>query len=161
MGRAKMYKMDKRAASETLKNVFEANNAEPNKVSLDTLVLRNKANTTMVKVCKWIAIVMLVLVIIAPLAFHSHGNLNLDGIKTSSQVKVVSHELYDDHFVMVLSGDTIDYEGIYCKELNGKLVLPTSIDRNTGTVVIPYDKGTLNIYIPCTDGKVVQAMLSK
>lgn len=160
MLRGKMYKMDKQAASETLKHVFEANNAEPNKVSLDTLVMRNKANTSLVKACKWISIVTLFLVIMAPLAFHTNENFNVEK-KASSQVTVVNHELFDNYFEMTLSGDTVDYQGIYCKKLDGTLVLPKKYDAESGKVVIPFDGDSLNIYIPCTDGKVVQALLSK
>ena len=161
MRRAKIYKMDKKMASETLKNVFEANHTEPNKVSLDTLVMRNMANTTLVKVCKWISIVSLILVIMAPMAFHNRENFNMENVASQSRVMVVEHQLYSDYFVMVLSGDTIDYAGIYCKQSDGKLVLPKSYNEETGNVVIPFESGTLNIYIPCTDGKVVQALLSK
>lgn len=156
-----IYVMDKKAASETLKNVFAANNAAPNKTSLDTLVMRTRANTTLVKSCKWIAIVALFFVTISPLAFKSGQNFTVNNMKASSQVTVVNHELYDDRFEMVLSGDLVDYSGIYCKKLDGTVVIPTVSDRNSHFVEIPFDGDSLNIYIPCTDGKVVQAVLSK
>lgn len=156
-----IYKMDKKTASETLKNVFEANNTTPNKVSFDALVLRTKANTTVVKTCKWIAIVSLLLVTIAPLAFHSGQKFSVNNMNVSSQMTVVDHELYEDHFEMILSGDLINYSGIYCKKLDGTIVIPTVSDRNSRTVIIPFDGDPLNIYIPCSDGKVVQAILSK
>ena len=161
MHHSTVYKMDKKAASETLKNVFEANNAVPNKTSLDMLVLRTRTNTTLVRSCKWIAIVMLILVILSPLAFHNEQSFSVSNMKASTQVSVVDHTLYSDHFEMVLSGDMIDYDGIYCKKPDGTVVMPISADALSHIVEIPFDGELLNIYIPCTDGKIIQAVLSK
>ena len=57
------------------------------------------------------------------------------------------------------SGTNIDYLGIYCKKNDGSVVMPTRSDSEI--VIIPYDGEALNIFITCTDGRVVQALLSQ
>lgn len=157
----KIYKMDRKTASRTLQNVFEASNTAPNRVPFDKIVLRTIANTTMVRICKWIAVAMLILVLISPLAFLENDNFEVSNLRAATQVSVVDHEMYDGYFEMKLSGDTIDYSGIYCKKTDGTIVLPTLSDKESHIVRIPFDKDELNIYIPCTDGKVVQAILAQ
>jgi len=161
MRRKKIYKMNREEADRMLKSVFAATDVEPNKSSFDTILLRTIANTTMVKTCKWIAIVMLALVIASPLFFKSSDNFSVKDMSVSSQVTVMNHQLYEDRFEMVLSGTNIDYYGIYCKKLDGTIVMPRKINENEHLVVIPFDGDSLNIYITCLDGRVVQALLSK
>lgn len=161
MMRQKKYSMNRKDANRTLQNVFEACDAAPNSVSFTTLVIRTKANTTLVSVCKWISVVALILVILSPIAFYDHGKFDTTGIEQTEKISVLSHKLYNDHFEMVLSGNDIDYGGIYCKKLNGTVVIPSSADAETGIVEIPFDGDSLNIYIPCSDGSVTQALLSK
>ena len=61
---------------------------------------------------------------------------------------------------MRLAGTDIDYEGIYAKKENGTVIYPIETD-NGGTVKFRFESGTLNIFIPDTEGGVVQAVLSK
>ena len=161
MRRKKIYKMNRKEADQMLKNVFEASDVKPSTVSFDTIILRTIASTTLVKSCMWIAVAMLVLVVAAPIAFHSPSNFSVNDMSVSSQVTVLNHQLYDDRFEMVLSGTNIDYAGIYCKKLDGTVVIPKLSDENEHLVVIPFDGDSLNIYITCADGRVVQALLSK
>ena len=161
MNRPKTYSMNRKKANETLQNVFEACETTPNSVSFTTLVIRTRANTTLVSTCKWISVVALILVILSPLAFHSHGKLEVTDAKAITQVSVVSHRLYSDHFEMKLSGSEIDYGGIYCKKLDGTIVIPTVSDAEEGIVEIPFDGDSINIYIPYGDGGILQALLSK
>lgn len=160
MLRQKTYSINKKEANEMLQNIFEACDTAPNTVSFDTLLLRTKANTTLVTTCKWIATIFLVLVIFSPLAFHTHENVTLTNSE-HTEISVTSHHLYKDHFEMTLSGSDIDYGAIYCKKLDGTVVIPTISSEAEQIVEIPFDGESLNIYIPCTDGRVIQALLSK
>lgn len=161
MRRQKVYKLSRKEADRMLKNVFEASAVEPNKSSFDMILLRTIASTTLVKTCKWISVAVLVLVIACPLAFKSHSNFLVNDMRASSQVTVVNHNLNGDRFEMTLTGTNIDYRGIYCKKNDGTVVMPIISSEKEQFVVIPFDGETLNIYITCNDGKVVQALLSK
>lgn len=157
----KKYNMDKETANKMLQNVFDACDTTPNTTSFDTILFRSIANTTLVKACKWIAFAMLILVLVSPIAFYSRTGFSVDNLRMSTQVTVNQHTLYDNRFEMILSGDNIDYTGIYCKKLDGTIVIPYYYEADTGKVVIPFDGDSLNIYITCLDGRVIQALLSK
>lgn len=161
MRRRKIYKMNRQEADRMLKNVFEASDIKPNKSSFDVILLRTIASTTLVRTCKWIAIAMLVLVIGSPLAFKTHNTFSVSDMNSTSQVTVVNHRLDGDRFEMTLSGENIDYTGIYCKKNDGSIVFPILSSEKEHIVIIPFDGDSLNIYITCKDGKVVQALLSK
>lgn len=162
MRRKKIYKLNRKEADQMLKNIFEANSVKPNRSSFDSILFKTIASTTLVKSCKWMAAALLVLVILAPLSFRNqNNNFSVEDMSASSQVTVVNHQLLDNAFEMILSGQNIDYTGIYCKKLDGTIVIPNKLDESQGLVVIPFDGDSLNIYITCKDGRVVQALLSK
>lgn len=161
MIRQKKYKMSRKEASKTLQSIFENSEVKPNTTSFDIILLRTISNTTLVRVCKIISIIMLVLVIASPLAFRNSSELKVTGNAMTSKVTVVEHHLEDNSFTMILSGENIDYGSIYCKKLDGTVIIPSIVNAEEGRVVIPFDGDSLNIYITCKDGKVVQALLSK
>lgn len=157
----KKYNMNREAAKNALQNVFDACETEPNTTSFDTILIRSIANTTLVTVCRWIATVALVLVLISPLAFYSREGFSVNNFAAKADITINEHHLYKERFEMILSGDNIDYTGIYCKKNDGTVVVPYFYEEETGRVVIPFDGDSLNIYITCLDGRVVQALLSK
>ena len=161
VSKKKTYNIGRKQANETLMNVFAACDQAPNSKSFDYLVVKNIANTTMVKVGKRMSIVLLLLVIICPLAFRTSDGYSL--MKRKNPVVVVSHHLdkENDCFVMELRGVGIDYDGIYAKNETGQIVVPSSVNEETGEVCIPFTEGNLNIFVPNEDGSVIQAVLSK
>lgn len=161
VSRNKKYNIDKKTADETLKNVFAACDKTPNSQPFDYILVRNIANTTMVKAGKRVAIVLLMLVIICPLAFRGSGDNSANNHK--NPVQVVSHHLDKDaqRFVMEVTGKGIDYKGIYAKNESGEIIAPSMVDEKSGVVAIPFTEGTINIFIPNEDGTVTQAVLSK
>lgn len=160
MSRTKKYNLNKKMADETLKNVFAACDQSPSNKSFDYIIVKNIANTSMVKMAKWIAAVLLILVMICPLAFRVGSTKQ---VTARNGVTVVSHELDKEgnRFILRLNGEGIEYSAIYAKTENGNIVVPTDVDEKQGTVVIPFKQGTLNIFVPNEDGTVLQAVLSK
>lgn len=158
------YNIGKKAADETLKNIFAACDQKPNDKSLEVIRVWTIANTTVVKVCFYISILALVLILLSPLAFRNQENTHF-GINSQKkyEVEVVSHHMDNENncFVMVIKGQGVDYNGIYGKMDNGKVVFPSSIDKITGEVRIPFTEGNLNIFIPKEDGTTTQAVLSR
>lgn len=160
MRKIKKYNINKKTADEMLKNVFAACDQTPSDKSFDYIIAKNIANTSMVRMAKWIAAVLLVLVLLAPLVFRYCSPKTNVGRNT---VTVASHELDADsnRFILHLKGEGIEYSSIYAKTETGNIVVPTSFDEDDGIVTIPYKSGTLNIFIPNEDGTVMQAVLSK
>ncbi len=159
--RNKIYSINKKAANEALQKVFEACEQTPNTQSLDALLFKNIANTTMVKFGKWISIALLVLILFCPVVFYIAGQES-KAQPHKTDIKVSGHYLDEENdcFVMQLSGSDIDYAGIYAKKENGSVIYPIETDES-GTVKFRFESGTLNIFIPDTEGGVVQAVLSK
>ena len=159
--RNKVYSINKKAANEALQNVFAACEQTPNTQSLDALLFKNIANTTLVKLGKWLSIALLLLILLCPLVFYMAGKNA--GTKThKAEIAVTNHYLDEENdcFVMELSGNDIYYEGIYAKNETGSVIYPIETDQN-GTVKFHFESGTLNIFIPDTEGGIVQAVLSK
>ena len=158
--RNKIYSINKKAANEALQNVFAACEQTPNTKSLDALLFKNIANTTLVKVGKWLGVALLVLTLLSPLAFYTAGKDETAGPKRTD-IKVTQHYLDEDNgcFVMNISGSNIYYEGIYARKEDGSTVYP--IEAADGIVKFRFESGTLNIFIPDTEGGIVQAVLSR
>ena len=159
--RNKIYSIDKKAANEALQNVFAACEQTPNTQSLDALLFKNIANTTLVKLGKWLSIALMLLILFCPLVFYMAGK-NAETKTHKADIVVTNHYLdtENDRFVMELSGSNIYYDGIYAKSESGAVIHPIETDQN-GTVVFRFESGTLNIFIPDTEGGIVQAVLSK
>ena len=159
--RNKIYSINKKAANEALQNVFAACEQTPNTQSLDALLFKNIANTTLVKFGKWMSIALMVLILLCPLVFYMEGQSKEDRVH-KADIVVTDHYLdsENDVFVMELAGNDIYYDGIYAKTESGSVVYPIETD-NSGIVKFHFEGGTLNIFIPDTEGGIVQAVLSK
>ena len=159
--RNKIYSINRKAANEALQNVFAACEQTPNTRSLDALLFKNLANTTLVKVGKWTSVALLVLILLSPTVFYVAGK-NEDEKVHRTNIEVTDHYLDEENgcFVMTLRGDDIDYDGIYAKKENGAVIYPLETDVK-GIVKFRFESGTLNIFIPDTEGGIVQAVLSK
>lgn len=159
--RNKKYIINKKAANDTLQSVFEACEQQPNTKPLEVIEAWTIVNSTVVKVGLWMSVVLLAMVLAMPLAFVNCKEAD-DGLRDAN-VEVVDHYLDEEDgcFVMVLDGVEIDYDGIYAVSNEGKTVFPESTEESTGEVRIPFASGTLNIYIPKSDGTYMQAVLSK
>ena len=159
--RNKVYSIDKKAANETLQNVFAACEQTPNTRSLDALLFKNIANTTLVKTGKWIAIALLVLILLSPFVFYVAGK-QAELKPHQTDIIITEHYLDEENecFVFRLSGSNIYYDGIYAKSGDGSVIKPLET-QDDGTVKFHFTEGTLNIFIPDTEGGIVQAVLSK
>ncbi len=156
------YTMDMTTANNILQNVFIAGEQAPNTTPFDKIVLRSKAQTTMVTACMWIGIVMLLLTLLSPLAFSSR-DFKVEQPRSTRSLQIVSHKLYTSEFVMMIEGDKLDYQNIYALKNDGEVVFPSKIQFVNGDteVTIPYDGEQLNLYIPDLDGNILQAILSE
>jgi hypothetical protein len=125
------------------------------------LLFKNIANTTLVKFGKWFSVALFVLILLCPVIFYKAGK-QADSKDGRTDITVTEHHIDENEqcFVMTLSGTNIDYEGIYAKKEDGSVIYPISTDPD-GTVRFHFENGTLNIYIPDTEGGIVQAVLSK
>ena len=159
--RNKVYSINKKAANEALQNVFAACEQKPNTQSLDALLFKNIANTTLVKTGKWLSVALMLMVLLCPLVFYKAGK-DVRKPVHKADIAVTAHYLDEENgcFVMELAGTDIDYDGIYAKNETGSVVWPLETDHN-GTVKFRFEDGTLNIFIPDTEGGIVQAVLSK
>lgn len=158
--RAKRYNMPKQAAVDVLKNVLEASNVETPNINFDLLLLKGLAQTNLVDFCKWIAIGFLFLALVSPVALmNSQLKIDRAGI-APDKIIIEDYSLYNDHFILKLIGDDIDYEAIYAKTANGRTVVPTSYDKDSGEVIFPYAHEGLTIYISDEHGHTLNAKLS-
>ncbi|MCR4655808.1 MAG: hypothetical protein K5770_06220 [Lachnospiraceae bacterium] len=155
----KRYSMDLKSADATLQSVLKECNKEPNTVPFDRLVHMNTVNVAFAKICRIASLCLLVLISVSPLAFIDTG-FSVKNSGLMEKIIVSDHELYSDHFVLRLSGDNIEYDDIYAVQSDGDYIFPSATDRETGEVVFPFEGKTLNIYIPDSNGKVLQAILS-
>ena len=155
----KKQNLDKNTANGILQNVFEECDITPNEVPFDKILLRSMAETKGVRFSKYFAVVILVLVIMAPLAFKQSDIFGL--VEPARTVSIENHALYEHYFVLTLGGTNIDYDGIYAVKPDGAYIYPDSIDKKAGLVIFPYDGETLNIYITSGNGEVIHAILAE
>ena len=75
---------------------------------------------------------------------------------------VVSNKFHDGQIYLYLSdtGSGVDYENIYATDLSGHTIQPTSYDKDSGCVVFPYPKESLNVFIPDLAKNKLQLIIS-
>ncbi len=144
----------------TVQNVFAELNMTPNSTPFDKIVLKGLANTVFARTCRYISLAFLIASLLTPLAFIN-STFIVENKESESKIVISDHQLYDDHFTMVLSGTDINYDDIYARLPDGSFVFPSSIDRTNGFVTFPFDDASLNIYIPDINGNILQAILTK
>ena len=158
-GQKKKYTMELKSANDTLQNILKECNKEPNTIPFDRLVFTNTVNVAFAKTGRIASLCLLVLIMLSPLTFGNRGfSVKNSGI--IEKIIVTDHQLYSDHFVIYLKGNSIVYDDIYARKNDGNFVFPISADPETGEVVFPYEGQSLNIYIPDINGKVLQAILT-
>lgn len=156
------YSMDKKAADETLKNVFAACDQNPNETPLEVIRAISIANAAVVRIGLISSIIVLAIVLLTPLAFIPKDRLSVGNAKIH-EVKVTGHYMDNENecFVMCLSGEGILYDEIYALDNNGVTIKPLKYDEGSCMVWIPFEKGNINIYVPNENGTTLQAVLSK
>lgn len=152
------YTLDKDVANGLLNNVLDSCNIPPSSDSLNERMIKSSLERKPLGIFKFIAVVFVILAIISPLAFKADESFSL--IKRSETVVVTSHILYDNCFILTLSGDA-DYTDITAKKNDGAIIFPDQIDETTGLVIFPYDGEALNIYIKAKNGGYIQAVLNE
>lgn len=152
--------IDKAQANETLQSVFEACNQSPNAVAIDQLLEQKKAMVHPYNVWIVVSIIALILTFLSPLALNPMSN-RAKGGKASTDITITSHQIENDHFIMTLSGDFIDYSSIYALDANGKKIFPDAYSAADGTVSIPYNGSQeLNIFVSDYNAKQLHLLLS-
>lgn len=157
----KHYNMSRKAANDTLKNVLAACNIQSDNINFDLLVLKGIAQTNFVDACKWIAIGVLFLVLISPLALINNDiRIESKNILNNDRIIIEDHTLYSDHFTLKLEGEDIDYDAIYAENLDGSVILPLSADPDNDLVTFPYNNEELVIHISDMHGHTLNAVLA-
>lgn len=152
------YNLDNSTANELLNNVLDSCNIPPSPKSLDEVMFKRNLEKKPLAFAKYLAVLFLILVVISPLFFKRDPNFSV--VTTSKHVAVSSHALYEDCFVMTLTGSA-DYDSIYARKNDGAYIFPDSIDNTSGLVIFPYNGDALNIYIPTKNGETIQAVLNE
>lgn len=152
------YTLDKATADNMLNNILDNCNISPSSEVASTEIKRRSRQRSNIRVCKILAALFLVITVLAPLAFKRDPKFTI--ITSSKTVAVSSHNLYDDCFIMTLSGDA-DFDNIHAKKNDGAIIFPSIVEKDTGIVIIPYNGEALNIYIPTKTGECIQALLNE
>lgn len=152
----KNYNIDKDTANDLLNSVLDSCNIPQPSKPMDKMILKRNLNVKPFKILKYVSVLLLIFCICAPLFFKPDPSFSL--IQSSNTVVVSSHSLYENCFIMTLSGDA-DYKNIYAKKEGGAIIFPDTSDSLTGVVVFPYNGDPLNIFIPTMSGECIQAVL--
>lgn len=150
------YNIDKNTANDLLSNVLQSCNIPSPSKSIDQIMLKRSLEVRPIIFLKFVSIILLIVCICAPLCFKPDPSFSL--VTKSKNVIVASHNLYNECFVMSLSGEA-DYKNIYARKNDGAIIFPDTSDSSTGIVIFPYNGDSLNIYIPTMSGECIQAVL--
>lgn len=145
-------------ASEMLNNILDSCNIPPAAESLDKIMLKRSLEKKPLRILKVTAAFFLVIAVLTPLTFRQDPQFSV--LTRSRNVAINSHNLYEDCFIMTLSGSA-DYKNIYARKNDGAIIFPDQIDRTSGLVIFPYNGEALNIFIPTTGGECIQAVLNE
>jgi len=156
----KTYEIDVQTADKMLQNVFAACNAEPNRIPFDKIVLRSRQDFRSDNSFIIATILLILLTFIAPLFFPpSKIFLSVDS-SNGRPLVIEEHSLTEDTFNITLKGAPIDLENTYMVGESGKELYPLSYDRETNSLVFPFENEEYNIYITDSYGKTLHLLLS-
>lgn len=158
MSETTKHSLDKNQANELLNNVLDSCNIPPSSKTLNETMIQSKLARKPLGILKFVAVIFIILAVISPLFFRKDPDFAL--VKGAETVAVSSHILYDDCFILSLTGDA-DYSNINAKKNDGAIIFPDKIDEATGLVIFPYNGEALNIYIPAKSGGCIQAVLNE
>ena len=158
MANQNKYNLDKEVANDMLNNILDSCNIPPSSEDIETVMLKKDLERKPLSALLHLAAFFLLLTMLCPLAFKKDPNFSL--VKSSKTVAVTDHILYDDCFVMTITGSA-DYKNIKAAKNDGALLFPDIIDESTGLIIFPYDGEALNIYIPTNSGECIQAVLNE
>jgi len=150
--------LDKEEASNILNNVLDTCNISPSQDSLDKIMKKRAREKRPLAILKYIAALFLIVAVISPLFFKRDKDFKV--VTASKTVAVSSHSLYEDCFIMILTGDA-DFKNIHAKKNDGAVIFPDEVDKASGLVIFPYNGDALNIYIPTNSGECIQAVLNE
>ncbi|HKM04727.1 MAG TPA: hypothetical protein VJZ04_09135 [Lachnospiraceae bacterium] len=158
--RNKRYQMDVTLANETLQNVFSACDKEPNTIPFDKILLKQKPETKLLSLGKWLTLFMLIITFLSPLAFRPSpadvSQLN----NVNKNLTLLSHYIADNCLYLEFSNNTFDYEKSYMQTSDGELYKPISIDPISNIIVFPYLEVETTIYIFSLDQSSMQLLVS-
>ena len=142
--------LNEQKADELLQNVFRAAGREPNTTPIGELTNKRENKLKSLKNARILAMCLLVLVLISPVAFRN-SLLNELG-----RPEVTDDVLAAGNLTLFLrdTGSGIDYEGIVAKTKEGRTILPSACSQKTATVTfrVPEDGSDLSIFIPSKTG---------
>lgn len=158
--------MDKKAADDTLKTVFAACNQQPNETDMNSLVENKEEYSRKYKHSFIIAIAAFILFFFSPLAFAPFsGTFAPDEFDPApaangAAITIEHHELTEDQFILVVSGELVDFTSAYAVNPEGIRIYPVSYSSMTGEIIFPYDNTEWNIYISDYNGEQLHLLLS-
>ena len=156
----KTYSMDIDMAGKMLENVFAAAGTAPNKVPFDKIVLRNRQNLFTDNLFIVLSSMIFVITLLLPLFFpHSKVLMSVDAA-SGRPLTVKEHHMEEASFSITFDGLPVDAKLSYMVDDNDDTVAPVSYDRETNTVVFPYDNKEYNIYVFDENGKSIHLLLS-
>ena len=156
----KKYNVDIKTADKILQNVFAESHVEPNTISFETLVKKNRISLISDNIYLIVSIVLFLFTLIGPLFLpRSNVFLSVESSK-DRQLAVVSHSVKAGSFTIRLDGPKVDVSATYIVDSDGNEHIPKAYDPVSNTLVFPCDSGDYNIFIYDVDGRCLHLLLS-
>lgn len=154
------YSMDMETANETLQKVFAACDTPPNTIPFDKIILRQKAHTKIFFIGKWICLLCLLLILLAPLVFFNSSSGFSHTANEMTNMKILKHYIKDDKFIIYVSGSDLHLNYSYASTSDGNIFLPDYYNNETGELIFSYPYKPLNIFISCNEDEFLHIILT-
>lgn len=154
------YNIDVATAGKMLENVFAACDTTPNNVPIDKLILRSKQNLFTDNLYIIIASVLFVITFCVPLFFPPGSFFVSVDSAQGRPLSVVEHTMEASTFSISFDGALIDVSSSYMIGADESVILASEYDRNTNTIVFPYEPQEYNIYVYDINGRCIHLLLS-
>ncbi len=158
--RKKKYSVDIKTADQILQNVLAESKMQPNTVSFENIIKKNKINLVSDNIYLIVAIAIFLFTLIGPLLIPRGSLFMSVEASRDRQLSIISHQMDHDTFTITLKGPKVDVENTYIVDIAGNVSEPISYDPYTNTLVFPFTSGECNIFISDIDGKCLHLLLS-
>lgn len=160
----KKYKMDADQAANTLQNVYSACHMKVivQKASLKEIQQKHSKESRSYRVMLILTCLFLVLVLLAPLAFHSSPATIKPSTSFDGDLELLQHHYNknDGLYYLSFTGDEVLYDDISILAEDGSTIPVVWIDKDTSTIAFMYTEEEINVLVPSYSGDTLQLLLT-
>lgn len=155
------YTMDSAAADKALQNVLNSCGGNTETMTVKTCTETSVPKTASYTIGRWLALLMLFLTFLFPLAFpHSKTALQITDQGSYTELSLDSHYVLNDNLYLQFYGEPLDVSKCYMLTADGYHYTSIYYDEKNNLIAFPFGEESANIYIEGQNGSILHLIMN-